>query len=77
VSRHISEALWLVESKSTSRQERDASVKLAKAMKKHLSSVAENVGLTYAPSVYPTVVDLIRCEKAKLASAFPGWQSAW
>lgn len=56
---------------------RAKSVKLAQAMKNHLSSVAENVGLTYGPSVYPTVVDLIHCEKAKLASAFPGWQPAW
>jgi len=56
---------------------RAKSVKLARAMKKHLSDVAEKVGLTYGPCVYPTVVDLIRCKKAALESAFPSWQPAW
>jgi hypothetical protein len=56
---------------------RARSVRLGKPMRSHLASVAAEIGIDYGPTVYPTVVDLVHCDKAQLASAFPNWQPQW
>jgi hypothetical protein len=56
---------------------RAKSVKLAQPIKAHLASVAQSVGLSYGPDVYPDVVDLARADRVQLAEAFPGWSPPW
>lgn len=56
---------------------RAKSGKLGSPMKAHLTDVAQGLGLTYGPAIYPTVVDLIHHNKGQLSAALPGWQPAW
>lgn len=56
---------------------RAKSEKLALPMKRHLSAVAGNVGLTFGPAIYPDVVNLIGATKGEMAEAFPDWVPQW
>jgi hypothetical protein len=56
---------------------RARSVNLAAPMRAHLTAVAERLGLTYSPSLYPAVVDLAHASRAELRNRFPGWVPAW
>lgn len=57
--------------------ERAKSVKLGVAIKKHLADVAQNLGLSYSPDLYPTVINLTQASKAELSARFPNWTPGW
>jgi hypothetical protein len=54
---------------------RSASIGLA--MRRHLSTVAQQVGLNYGPDIYPKVVDLAHATKTELEVVLPQWTPAW
>jgi len=57
--------------------ERAKSAKLGVAIKRHLTSVANDMGLIYSPELYPKVVDLTHASKAELNQRFPNWTPSW
>jgi hypothetical protein len=56
---------------------RAKSVSLGRPMRNHLAEVASRIGLTYGPTIYPEVVDLVHAKNADLEAVFPGWDRAW
>jgi hypothetical protein len=56
---------------------RAKSGKRSKAMKAHLSVVAQTLGLNYGPELYPEVIDLAHSTKSELRARFPGWTPDW
>jgi len=56
---------------------RAKSVSLSRPMRNHLAAVADQIGLTYGPGIYPRVVDLVHAREADLEAALPGWDQAW
>ena len=57
--------------------ERAKSIKLGAGIKKHLTEVAKNLGLTYTPDLYPKVINLTQASKADLAARFASWTPGW
>jgi hypothetical protein len=56
---------------------RAKSVSLAAPMKQHLRAIAEGLGLSYSPSLYPEVINLINAAPRELKVRLPGWTPAW
>jgi hypothetical protein len=54
---------------------RAKSVNLGRPIRQHLRDVANSLGLTYGPAIYPEVVDLVHARVNSLKQALPGW--AW
>ena len=52
---------------------RAKSVKLRRPIRHHLRDVADRLGLTYGPEMYPEVVDLVHARVNPLKNALPGW----
>ena len=57
--------------------ERAKSVSLNATIKRHLSEVAKNIGLSYGPGLYPTSLNLTHASKADLRARFANWDPAW
>ena len=50
----------------------------SKPLKVHLNSVADRLGVTYAPkTLYPKVINLLDATKGELEARFPAWSLAW
>jgi len=56
---------------------RAKSVNLGRPMRTHLADVANQLGLTYGPTIYPRIVDLVHAKNTDLEAALPGWDSKW
>ena len=57
--------------------ERAKSVALSQPMKDHLTEIADSLGLTYGPDLYPAVINLLDNSKVELRKRFPSWTPAW
>lgn len=56
---------------------RAKSLKLAKPIRTHLTTVAQDLGLSYSPTLYPTVINLTAAKPSALAARFPNWSLPW
>ncbi|HJV21836.1 MAG TPA: hypothetical protein VJ570_04015 [Holophagaceae bacterium] len=50
---------------------RARSIKLNKEIRSHLTSIADSLGLTYSPDLYPFVLNLKSCTQKELFGRFP------
>lgn len=57
--------------------DRAKSAKLGNPIKQHLTDVSTNLGLSYSPDLYPTVINLTQATKSELVTRFPGWSPSW
>lgn len=56
---------------------RARSVNLGAPMRAHLTDVAQRLGLTYGPALYPEVLDFVHGSRAEIRARFPNWNPAW
>jgi hypothetical protein len=56
---------------------RARSASLGAPIRTHLADVAQRLGLTYGPALYPNVLNLTRATRTQLRQRFPDWSPAW